>query len=177
MQKLFICSLFLVTYFSLNLHAINLDDLSLEKGFNISIFAEDLDSPRQMVEGANGIIYVAERNGQIIALKDLDKNGQSDVKITLVKNLSLSTGISLYKGDLYFSEVSKIWKIKNIEDIINNYNLNGELPQRTLVLDKLPTDDWHGWKWLKHDKDGSLYLILVPHVIFVFPKTLNMLQF
>ena len=30
-----------------------------------------------MVEGKNGTIFVGERNGKILALRDLDNNGQS----------------------------------------------------------------------------------------------------
>ena len=52
--------------------------LVLEPGFDISIFASNLDAPRQMVEGKNGTIFVGERGGQIIALRDTDNNGQAD---------------------------------------------------------------------------------------------------
>jgi glucose/arabinose dehydrogenase len=31
------------------------------------------------------------------------------------------------------------------------------MPKKILVVDNLPDDTWHGWKWLKHDQDGSLY--------------------
>jgi glucose/arabinose dehydrogenase len=103
-------------YYPSNLSAIDLDELNLKNGFKISIFAENLDSPRQMVEGTSGTIFVGERNGQIVALKDSDNNGQADSKIIIANNLSYSTGISLFDGDLYFSEISKIWKIENIEE-------------------------------------------------------------
>ena len=83
--------------------------LVLEQGFDISIFASNLDAPRQMVEGKNGTIFVGERGGQIIALRDTDNNGQADLKIIIAKDLTYSTGISIYNGDLYFSEISKIW--------------------------------------------------------------------
>ena len=142
---------------SLYLSAIDLDQLDLEEGFSISIFAENLDSPRQMVEGKNGTIFVGERNGKIIALRDIDNNGQADAKIIVADGLTYSTGVSLFNGDLYFSEISQIWKIENIENWIANYSLNSELPERILVVDNLPDDKWHGWKWLQHDQDGSLY--------------------
>jgi glucose/arabinose dehydrogenase len=32
-----------------------------------------------------------------------------------------------------------------------------EMPKKILVVDNLPEDTWHGWKWLKHDQEGSLY--------------------
>ena len=148
-------ALFLIASF--NLSAIELDQLVVEEGFSISIFAENLDSPRQMVEGKNGTIFVGERNGKIIALRDSDNNGQADSKIIVAEGLTYSTGVSLFNGDLYFSEVSQIWKIENIENWITDYSVNSELPEKILVVDNLPDDRWHGWKWLQHDKGGSLY--------------------
>jgi len=135
----------------------NLEKLVLEPGFKISIFAKNLSSPRQMAEGQNGTIFIGERSGQIVALTDSDKNGESDSKRVVAKNLEYSTGISIFDGDLYFSEVSKIWKIEDIENWLKMNTSNADMPQKILVTDKLPSDTWHGWKWLKHDQEGRLY--------------------
>tara|TARA_B100000965_G_scaffold86170_1_gene69755 strand:- start:174 stop:1286 length:1113 start_codon:yes stop_codon:yes gene_type:complete len=135
----------------------DLEKLILEPGFKISIFADNLSSPRQIAEGKNGTIFVGERTGQIIALYDSDKNGEADYKKVIAKDLQLSSGISIFNGDLYFSEVSKIWKIQNIESWLNDNISNSDLPKKVLVTDELPSDTWHGWKWLKHDEQGQLY--------------------
>ena len=135
----------------------DLEKLVLEPGFKISIFADNLSSPRQIAEGKNGNIFVGERTGQIIALADSDKNGEADYKRVIVKDLQLSTGVSIFEGDLYFSEVSKIWKIQNIESWLNDNISNSDLPKKVLVTDELPNETWHGWKWLKHDEQGELY--------------------
>jgi glucose/arabinose dehydrogenase len=139
------------------LNAFNVNDLNLDEGFVVSIFAQNLDSPRQMVEGKNNTIFVGERGGQIIALIDSDNNGQADQEIVLAQDLTYSTGLSLFDGDLYFSEISAIWKIENIETWIEDHSTNGNLPKKTLVVDNLPDDEWHGWKWLQHDDRGALY--------------------
>tara|TARA_B110000003_G_scaffold276448_1_gene322997 strand:- start:3453 stop:4568 length:1116 start_codon:yes stop_codon:yes gene_type:complete len=149
--NIYLCSL------SNFLLSLDLESLNLQPGFEISIFAENLDSPRQMVEGKNGTIFVGERSGQILALRDTDLNGQVDSKIVVVKDLSYSTGVSLFNGDLYFSEISRIWKIENIEEWISNYDADANTPKKILVVDNLPNDQWHGWKWIKHDQDGGLY--------------------
>jgi len=132
--------------------------LVLEQGFEVSIFSKDLNSPRQMAEGEDGTIFVGERSGQIIALRDLDNNGQADFKRIIAKNLTLSTGISIFQGDIYFSEVNKIWKIENIEAWLRENPSLSAFPKKTLVTDKLPSDTWHGWKWLQHDEQGRLHL-------------------
>jgi glucose/arabinose dehydrogenase len=142
---------------SMSLLALNLDELNLEEGFEISIFAENLNSPRQMAEGKNGTIFVGERSGQIIALTDSDNNGQVDSRRVLARDLTYSTGMSMFDGDLYFSEISKIWKIEKIENWLFTEPNNNKLPKKILVTDKLPDNTWHGWKWLKHDQQGRLY--------------------
>jgi glucose/arabinose dehydrogenase len=151
--------LFILLFLFINegLLAQNLEQLKLDPGFQISIFAKDLDAPRQMAEGKNGTIFVAERGGQILALADTDNNGQIDSRIIIAKDLNLSTGLSLFNGDLYFSEVSKIWKINNIEEWLKNPRDADKFPEKNLVIDNLPDDTWHGWKWLQHDQQGRLY--------------------
>lgn len=136
----------------------NIENLVIEPGFEISIFAKNLSSPRQMAEGENGTIFVGEKTGQIIALQDTDNNGQADLKIIIAKDLEYSTGLSIYKGDLFFSEINKIWKIENIENWLKTNSSKEGVPNKILITDQLPKDKWHGWKWLQHDEEGRLYL-------------------
>ena len=130
-------------------------DLIVEPGFEINIFASDLDSPRQMIESAEGTIFLGQRSGNILALVDSDNNGQVDYRKVIAENLTFSTGVSIFEGDLYFSEISKIWKIENIEEWLKE-NSSG-FPPKILVTDNLPDDKWHGWKWLKHNTQGEIY--------------------
>ena len=139
---------------SMNIFA-NIEMLKLDPGFKISIFASDLDQPRQMIESKNGTIFLGERSGQIIALIDSDDNGQADSKRVIADNLTYSTGVSIFEGDLYFSEINKIWKIQDIENWLKK-NSSG-FPEKILVTQDLPEDKWHGWKWLQHDAEGDIY--------------------
>ena len=133
----------------------NIEMLKLYPGFKISIFASDLDQPRQMIESKNGTIFIGERSGQIIALLDSDGNGQADSKRVIADDLTYSTGVSIFEGDLYFSEISKIWKIQDIENWLQK-NSSG-FPEKILVTQDLPEDKWHGWKWLQHNAEGDIY--------------------
>ena len=134
----------------------DLEHLKIDSRFNISIFASEIDSPRQIAEDVEGRIYVgSRRSGKIFAISDTDKNGQADERILIAENLEYATGVSIYNGDLYFSEIDKIWKIK---DITNYFKTSMQtLPKKTLVTNNLPNDKWHGWKWIKHDSQGNLY--------------------
>jgi len=139
---------------SMNIFA-NIEMLKLDPGFKISIFASDLDQPRQMIESKNGTIFIGERSGQIIALLDSDGNGQADSKRVIANDLTYSTGVSIFEGDLYFSEINKIWKIQDIDNWLQK-NSSG-FPEKILVTQDLPEDKWHGWKWLKHNAEGDIY--------------------
>lgn len=133
-----------------------LANLNTDPNIKISIFASNIDSPRQLAEGEDGRIYVGSRNaGEIYAIRDTDKNGVVDEKILVAKNLTYATGISIFAGDLYLSEINKIWKIENISQVLSQDPL--KLPEKSLVTDNLPSDKWHGWKWIKHDEEGRIY--------------------
>ena len=156
MSKEFLASfIFIFSFFTQFISSQIPLDLVIEPGFEINIFADDLDSPRQMVEGNNGTIFLGQRSGQILALLDSDRNGQVDARRVIASNLTYSTGVSIFDGDLYFSEINKIWKITNIESWLEK-NSSGS-PEKILVVDDLPTDTWHGWKWLQHDLSGGIY--------------------
>ena len=61
----------------------------------------------------------------------------------------------MHRGSLYFSEIDKIWKIEDISQQLKDNN--NSIPKKVLVTDNLPSDKWHGWKWIKHDQEGNLY--------------------
>ena len=99
----------------------NLNNLFIDSRFSVEVFASDIDSPRQIAEDSEGRIYVgSRRSGKIFALIDSDNNGVADEKILIANNLTFATGISFFEGDLFFSEINKIWKIKNINSYFSS---------------------------------------------------------
>jgi glucose/arabinose dehydrogenase len=153
-KKHFIIIIF--SFISIFLPGIETDLLSVEDGLKINLFISEIDSPRQLAEGMDGRIYVGStRSGKIIAIRDTDGNGVADERIVVADNLTFATGVSFNNGSLYFSEINKIWRIDNISKHLDNNPL--EIPPKKLVTDNLPQAEWHGWKWLKHDKRGNLY--------------------
>ena len=59
----------------------DLDKLNLPDGFEISIFAKDLDSPRQITQTNDGYIIVGSKKGdKIYALDDQDLDGYAEEK-------------------------------------------------------------------------------------------------
>ena len=157
MKKFYLPILTIITSFiSTPLLSSILSDLQIDSRYKIELFASGMDSPRQMVESSNGWLFVgSRRGGEIFAIRDTDGNGASDEKLIVAEGLTMPTGVSLFKGDLFFSEINKIWKIENIDKFLQNNST--DLPQKVLVTDNLPNDEWHGWKWIMHDKNGGLY--------------------
>jgi glucose/arabinose dehydrogenase len=131
-------------------------DFNVPPGLKIEVFSNHVESPRQMSQGKNGVIFVGSRKtGSVYALHDSDKNGQVDSVRKIANKLNQPAGVSYFNGDLYIAEIDKIWKIENVEkqltEKLESY------PDLILVSDELPDDEWHGSKWLAHDKDGNLF--------------------
>ena len=87
-----------------------LNMLSIEPGFKIEIFVDNIDTPRQIAQSTSGNIFVGSKNGGIINAILPDRSIR-----TIAKGLKYATGVTFYEGDLYFSEINNIWKIENID--------------------------------------------------------------
>tara|TARA_B100001057_G_C22864107_1_gene955784 strand:+ start:3313 stop:4464 length:1152 start_codon:yes stop_codon:yes gene_type:complete len=148
-----------------------LSKLKMPSGFKVSIYATNLESPRQISETKNGSIIFGSKNGNnIYALLDDDKDGFAEKKFLVANNLQNPTGVTFYKGDLYFSEIDKIWIIKNIDEWLAS-GLR-ELPKKEIYMDNLPSETWHGYKYIDFGPDGNLYVpVGVPCNICLEPQT------
>ena len=166
--------IYLIFFFSFFIRAEsnqNIGKLNLPDGFEISIFAEELESPRQITETDEGYVIVGSKKGdKIFALFDGDHDGYAETKLIIATGLKNPTGVTYHKGDLYFAEVEDIWIIKNIDDWI----LSGktELPPVESYLSGLPSETWHGFRHLRFGPDENLYIpIGVPCNVCIEPQT------
>ena len=166
--------IYLIFFFSFFIRAEsnqNIGKLNLPDGFQISIFADKLESPRQITETKEGYVIVGSKKGdKIFALFDGDHDGYAETKLIIATGLKNPTGVTYHKGDLYFAEVEDIWIIKNIDDWI----LSGktELPPVESYLSGLPSETWHGFRHLRFGPDENLYIpIGVPCNVCIEPQT------
>lgn len=130
-----------------------LSKLKVPEGFKVSFFAKDVDNARSLAIGDNGTVFVGNRKGKsVYALVDADKDGIAEKKYTIVKDLSTPNGVAFHNGSLYIAQISKIWRIDNIEANLENPG------KPVLVNDSLPTEEHHGWKYIAFGPDGKLYV-------------------
>ena len=112
--------LLLLIFCSLNINSNLLDELILPEGFQISIFAKNLDSPRQITETKDGAIIVGYKKGtEVIAFVDEDNDGLFNQRL-VANNLQNPAGVVYFQDDLYFAEMDTIWIIENIDDWLNS---------------------------------------------------------
>ena len=156
---------------SLYMYSSNIDDLVLPNGFDISIVAGGLDSPRQLTETKSGHVIVGSKKGsEIIALIDNDKDGYFEERVVVAENLQNPTGVAFHKDDLYFAEIDTVWVIRDIDFWINSKTL--VLPEKTIYMNNLPSETWHGFKYIDFGPDDNLYIpVGVPCNICIEPQT------
>ena len=162
-------NLYFISFF-MNAYS-DLDKLNLPDGFEISIFAKDLDSPRQITQTNDGYVIVGSKKGdKIYALDDQDLDGYAEKRILIADGLQNPTGVSVFEGDLYFAEIDTIWIIKDIDQWLKQ---NSQLlPNKTIYMNNLPSETWHGFKYIDFGPDGNLYIpVGVPCNICLEPQT------
>ena len=149
----------------------DINNLKIPNGFEINIIANNIESPRQMTETDMGHIIVGSKNGnKVIALTDINNDGVFEEQLVVANNLQNPTGVTYYMKDLYFSEIDKIWVIKNIDAWIESNEKT--LPNKEIYMDNLSSETWHGFKYIDFGPDGNLYIpVGVPCNICLQPQT------
>ena len=132
---------------------VNLNQIELPPGFSIEIYAEGVENARQMVLGDEGTLFAGSRRaGKVWAIQDVDGDQHAD-RISLVdEGLRMPSGLEFRDGALYVGAISKILRYDNIEKQLE------QPPEPVVVTDELPTEQAHGWKYLRFGPDDKLYI-------------------
>jgi glucose/arabinose dehydrogenase len=130
---------------------IDLSRLKLPPGFEVSVFAEDVDGARSMALGDKGTLFVGTMGeGKVYAIAN---DGKKATKVeTIATGLDMPNGVAVKDGALYVAEVDKIWRYDAIESHL------ADPPKPALVYGKYPSDRHHGWKFIRFGPDGWLYV-------------------
>lgn len=129
---------------------LRLDSLSLPAGFKIDVFAR-VEDARSLAVSPDGTVFVGSRGGgHVHAFKDENGDYKADKKYVIATGKNNPNGIAFKDGDLYVSEVSKLWKYPNI--------LEFDTTKKELIVDDYPTELHHGKRYLAFGPDGKLYM-------------------
>jgi glucose/arabinose dehydrogenase len=124
-----------------------LDKLKLPPGFRVEVYASGIANARSLRVGTRGIVFVASPSaGKVYAI-----DGQRSVKV-IASGLLRPNGLAFRDGTLFIAEVSRISKIDNVEDSLDNP------PKPESVYDDLPKDETNGLRFLAVGPDGKLYI-------------------
>src|ERR1700739_495251 len=120
------------------------------QGFNIEVYASGLNNAREMALGDKGTVFVGTRLvDKVYAI--VNKDGKHEVKV-LASGLYRPNAVPFKNGTLYIAELSQVSKIDNVEDPLD------DPPKPTVIYDKLPKDEAHGWKFIAVGPDNKLYV-------------------
>lgn len=124
-----------------------LDTLKLPPGFRIEVFAQ-VPNARQMALGKTHLFVGSMRAGKVYAIPLTGPRTPA----VLAEGLDLPVGVAYRDGDLYVSAVSRILRLRNVEQTI------AKPPRPETVTDAYPRDTHHGWKFIAFGPDGKLYV-------------------
>ena len=124
--------------------------LKVPAGFNIEVYAAGMANARSLALGDKGTVFVGSRLvDKVYGI--VNKDGKRSVKV-IASGLYRPNGVAFKDGTLYIAELSKVSKIDKVEDNLDNP------PKPTVIYDKLPKDEAHGWKFIAIGPDNKLYV-------------------
>jgi glucose/arabinose dehydrogenase len=136
---------------------VQLNQLKLPAGFSIAVYADKVAGARSMTLGSDGTVFVGTQRGNVYAVVDRNRDNKADEVLTIASGLTQPNGVAFKDGALYVAEISKITRYDGRLDFTNQPAGTAPALKVSVVTDKLPTDQAHGWKYLAFGPDGLLY--------------------
>lgn len=128
-----------------------LDDIILPPGFSIEVYSDDVPNARSMALGDAGTVFVATKSqGKVFALVPQDSGSPKVIEIA--KDLRTPNGVAFHDGSLFVAEISRIVRYDDIENRLDR------IPDPVVVIDTLPDESHHGWRYIAFGPDGKLYI-------------------
>jgi len=117
-------------------------ELTLPDGFTAQVFHEGVGArARHIAVRANGDVFVSMRDGELVALRDTDGDGEADEVER--RKLPITTGLEIHNPFLYFSDtvsVSRVMLDDNLmpagdaETIVSGFPRQGSHATKSLAL-------------------------------------------
>ena len=131
-----------------------LDLLKLPAGFKIDVYATGVQGARSMALAPNGTVFVGTRGNKVFAVVDADKDNVAEKVVELATGLRTPNGLAFNNGALFVGELNRIVRFDNVLEAVT---AGGGALTPKVVLDGLPSEFMHGWKYIAFGPDGYLY--------------------
>lgn len=133
-------------------HQDMLKQLRVPAGFSLSIFADNLPNARSLALGDNGVVFVGTgAEGAVYAVQDSNNDGVAERRYVIASHLTMPNGVAYKDNSLYVAEVNRIIRFDHIAQQLANP------PEPVVVYDQFPSEQHHGWKYLRFGPDNKLY--------------------
>ena len=123
-------------------------------GFQVDVFAENVENAREMALGPGGTVLVGSmRAGKVYAVIDRDGDHKADRVVAIASGLDQPNGVAMRSGALYVATRSSILRFDDIERRLDSP------PTPVTVRDNLPNPNaGHTWKFIAFGPDDMLYM-------------------
>jgi glucose/arabinose dehydrogenase len=121
----------------------------LPPGFSITEYA-DVKNARSLALGANGVVYVSNRQSDSVYAV-IPAPGKARV-VEIDDDLETPNGIAYHDGDLYVAEIDRVFVYRDIDSKLK------KPPQREVLPIELPDKKHHGWRYIDVGPDNKLYV-------------------
>lgn len=129
-----------------------LKQLYVPAGFKITIFADNLPNARSLALGDDDVVFIGTgAEGSVYAVQDSNSDGVADKRYVIANHLYMPNGVAYKDSSLYVAEVNRIIRFDHIARQLANP------PKPVVVYDQFPSEQHHGWKYLRFGPDNKLY--------------------
>src|SRR5580765_3880038 len=123
-------------------------------GFQVTVFAENVENARMMALGPQGTVFVGSmRAGKVHAVVDTNHDGKADRVVVIASDLDSPNGVAMRDGALYVATASRLLRFDDIERHLD------APPTPVTLRDDMPNPKaGHTWKFIAFGPDDMLYM-------------------